>query len=65
MSCKLQEEHLETFIDFMENHKEFATGRLSIANSREKFRELWKDLAQKLNALGHGIRPIEKWQKVS
>lgn len=64
MAFRPKEEHLETIIQFMENHPDFATGRLSVANARKKFKELWQDLTNKLNSLGEGSRPVEKWQKV-
>lgn len=52
-------------VTFMENNKEFATGRLTVLNSRDKFRQLWRELSNELHALGYGLRSVEKWQKVS
>lgn len=61
---KIKEDHWMLILDFMENHREFATGRLIGINGREVNKKLWGDLASKLNSLGLGIRPVEKWQKV-
>lgn len=56
---KLQIEHLEVISAFMENHTDFAKGELSVSNAKSKFKELWSNLAQRLNS------SVEKWQKVS
>lgn len=62
---KLQLQHLEIIADFMSENIEFARGRLTVSNARQKFRELWMDLAKRLNAAGLGEKSVEKWQKVS
>lgn len=62
---KLKADHLLTMVEFMENNREFATGRLTVLNAREKFRALWQELTNLLNALGYGSRTVEKWQKVN
>lgn len=64
MSFRLKEDHLTVLLDFMENHPDLATGRLSVTNAKEKFRELWMELSNILNSLGYGTRTVEKWQKV-
>lgn len=61
---KLQLEHLEVTSVFMENHSDFAKSRLSVSSASHKFKELWLQLAQSLNALGLGEKSVEKWQKV-
>lgn len=62
---KIKEDHWLVMIDFMERTKNFACARFSTSNGREQFRKLWKDLTTKLNSLGYGERPAEKWQKVT
>lgn len=64
MSFKIKEDHWFVMTDFMEKNKDFAYGRFSTANGREQFKKLWTELTIKLNSLGYGERPIEKWQKV-
>lgn len=65
MAFRLKEQHLEIIVQYMEEHPDFATGRLCVANSKEKFKCMWQELTSKLNSLGYGIRPVEKWQKVN
>lgn len=65
MSFKLKEVHWETMISFMEEHNSLAVGRISAPNGRATMKELWRELSEKLNALKHGERSPEKWQKVS
>lgn len=64
MSFRLQVQHVEVLADFMESNPEFARGRLSVANAKEKFKELWSQLTNRLNSLGLGVKTVEKWQKV-
>lgn len=64
-SFKTREEHWLLMIDFMEKHPDFACGRLSTPSARNKFKELWRELTNKLNSLGYGERSWEKWNKVS
>lgn len=64
MSFKVQGTHWEILINYMENHKDFARGRISGPTGRETLRKLWQELALQLNAAGLGERPVEKWQKV-
>ncbi|CAH1101479.1 unnamed protein product [Psylliodes chrysocephalus] len=63
MAFKIKEEHMEVLIDFMETHNDFATGRLSTNNAKEKYKLLWTELTIRLNSLGLGERTKEKWQK--
>lgn len=48
----------------MEEHRDFAAGRLNCASGKDVHRKLWSELANKLNAAGYGEKTIEKWQKV-
>ena len=64
MAFKIKADHLEILISYMELHPQFATGRLSVAKAKDKFRKMWQELAANLNGLGFGERPVEKWQKV-
>ncbi|CAH1104567.1 unnamed protein product [Psylliodes chrysocephalus] len=63
MSFKIKEEHLEVLVDFMENHYDFATGRLSTNNAKDEYQQLWLNLTIRLNSLGLGERTRKKWQK--
>ncbi|CAH1107086.1 unnamed protein product [Psylliodes chrysocephalus] len=58
MSFRLRGEHLNLLIDF-------ATGHLSVLNGKEKFRELWEELANSLNSLGFGNRTLHNWQRIA
>ncbi|KAJ8912720.1 hypothetical protein NQ315_012274, partial [Exocentrus adspersus] len=60
---KVKGEHWEVLIEYMENHKDFACGRVTAINARETYKKRWTELCTKLNSLGHGVRPVEKWQK--
>lgn len=64
-SFKIREDHLIAYADFFEEHRDFATGRLSCSNAREQFKKLWGELASVLNGLGFGTKSIDKWQRVS
>lgn len=61
---KIKEEHWLTIIEFMEEHRDFANGKFSSVNGRDQFKKLWAELTSKLNGLGYGEKPAEKWQKV-
>lgn len=61
---KIREEHWQVLIQFMEENKDFACGKFSTASGREYFKKLWAQLTMKLNSLGYGEKPTEKWQKV-
>ncbi|XP_072399675.1 uncharacterized protein [Diabrotica undecimpunctata] len=63
MSFKLTEGHWNVLLEFMEQHKEFAKGQFSGPTGRIIQRKLWEELAQLLNSLGEGSKPVEKWQK--
>ncbi|KAJ8932903.1 hypothetical protein NQ314_014347 [Rhamnusium bicolor] len=63
MAFKMNENHWNVLIDFMESHKEFARGQFVGPNGKTTQRKFWEELSGKLNSLGHGIRPVEKWQK--
>ncbi|CAG9836292.1 unnamed protein product [Diabrotica balteata] len=64
MSFKLTESHWNVLLEFMEQHKEFAKGQFSGPTGRIIQRKLWEELAQLLNSLGEGSKPVEKWQKI-
>lgn len=49
----------------MEEHQDFATGRVNSVNGKEEYKKMWNELSTKLNALGLGEKTVEKWQKVS
>lgn len=48
----------------MEDHPDFAAGRLNCASGRDKHKKLWLELATLLNAAGFGEKTVDKWQKV-
>ncbi|XP_068993177.1 uncharacterized protein [Neodiprion pinetum] len=50
-------------IEYMNNHREFAAGRLIGAQGKAKGDELWKALTRELNSLGFEKTQIQ-WQKV-
>ncbi|CAG9840671.1 unnamed protein product [Diabrotica balteata] len=63
MSFKLTEGHWNVLLEFMEQLKEFVKGQFSGPTGRIIQRKLWEELAQLLNSLGEGSKPVEKWQK--
>ncbi|VEN44926.1 unnamed protein product [Callosobruchus maculatus] len=65
MSFKLRDEHWETMLTFFEAHPDLSHGRLKGLNARERAKQLWAELSQKLNSLGFGERSVDKWQKVA
>ncbi|VEN64137.1 unnamed protein product [Callosobruchus maculatus] len=65
MSFKLRDEHWETMLTFFEAHPDLSHGRLKGLNARERAKQLWAELTQKLNSLGFGERKVDKWQKVA
>ncbi|XP_050504400.1 uncharacterized protein LOC126883196 [Diabrotica virgifera virgifera] len=63
MYLKLTEGHWNVLLDFMEHHREFAKGRFSGPTGKTIQRKLWEELAELLNAIGAGSKPVGKWQK--
>ncbi|KAJ8934046.1 hypothetical protein NQ314_013621 [Rhamnusium bicolor] len=55
MAFKMNENHWNVLIDFMESHKEFARGQFVGPSGKTTQRKLWEELSGKLNSLGHGI----------
>lgn len=64
MAFKVNDQHWEVVCAFMEQHTDFAKGRLNTSAARDKHKQLWEDLTLKLNSLGFGERKVDKWQKV-
>ncbi|VEN45295.1 unnamed protein product [Callosobruchus maculatus] len=52
-------------LTFFEAHPDLSHGRLKGLNARERAKQLWAELSQKLNSLGFGERSVDKWQKVA
>lgn len=66
MSFKTNDKHWENIVNYMENHTDFAKGRLkSSPEARKKSAKLWKTFSEQLNSFGYRQRSTVKWQKVS
>ncbi|KAK9745233.1 Myb/SANT-like DNA-binding domain [Popillia japonica] len=63
MAFKVKDIHWEIMLNYMEKHKEFATGKFTSINGRDNYKKLWIDLVKELTATGYGERSVEKWQK--
>lgn len=48
----------------MSANPDLARGRLNTAQGRKDYNRMWTELTTKLNSVGFGQKPIEKWQKV-
>lgn len=63
-SFKVREVHWQIVTDYMENHPDFAKGRLNHSEARLQYRKMWEELTEQLNSAGYGQKSVEKWQKV-
>lgn len=60
----MKEAHWHVILNFMTKHQELAKGRLNTSQARKDYNKLWAELTNKLNSLGLGQKPVDKWQKV-
>lgn len=65
MAFKPTEAHWDLLLNYMGAHKEFARGQFSGPSGKSNQKKMWNDLTSQLNALGGGMKPVEKWQKVN
>ncbi|XP_030748913.1 uncharacterized protein LOC115889711 isoform X2 [Sitophilus oryzae] len=48
-------------VDFFLDHPEMVTRTFSGLDARQKYNELWKELATSLNSMGYGAKTPDKW----
>lgn len=64
-SFKIREVHWEVIFDYMSRNPDFCRGRINNSpENRKAYNNMWRELTEKLNSLGFGQKPCEKWQKV-
>lgn len=64
MAFKIRDGHWHILLEAMEQNTSLATGKFIGAKGKETYKKLWDETATKLNALGFGSKPTERWQKV-
>lgn len=64
-NIRVSDRQKETMLDFMNNHSEFAAGRFTGPQGKEKKMQMWAKLTTLLNSDGTGAsKPVDKWIKV-
>jgi hypothetical protein len=57
--------HHEVMVTFMVEHPELAQLKMNSVAGRDKSRQLWEELAQKLNSIGTCVKTVQQWNDVS
>ncbi|CAG9840682.1 unnamed protein product [Diabrotica balteata] len=60
---RVNADHWAILLDFAEKNPSIITKRFPGCNDKEKVTELWKQLSNKLNALGYGEKTTAEWKK--
>ncbi|XP_072382191.1 uncharacterized protein [Diabrotica undecimpunctata] len=60
---RVNADHWAILLDFAEKNPSIITNRFPGCNGKEKVTELWKQLSNKLNALGYGEKTTAEWKK--
>uniref|UniRef100_A0A6P7GXW9 Regulatory protein zeste n=1 Tax=Diabrotica virgifera virgifera TaxID=50390 RepID=A0A6P7GXW9_DIAVI len=60
---RVNADHWAIILDFAEKNPSIITNRFPGCNGKEKLTELWKQLSNKLNALGYGEKTTAEWKK--
>ncbi|KAJ8710259.1 hypothetical protein PYW07_009625 [Mythimna separata] len=57
-------EQSDTLLNFLDEHRDLARGRLRGGDGSAHSKRLWKELCNMLNSMGGSTKSIQQWQKV-
>lgn len=57
-------EQIETLLNFLDDHRELARGRLRSVEGKVQAKRLWDELCRTLNSMGGCTKTNQQWQKV-
>lgn len=57
-------EQIETLLNFLDEHRDLARGRLRSVEGNVQAKRLWEELCNILNSMGGCTKTIQQWQKV-
>jgi hypothetical protein len=61
---RVTSQHHEEMVSFMERNPEFAQLKFNSSAGREKSKQLWQDLVNRLNSIDTCQKPIKGWMDV-
>ncbi|XP_045541591.1 uncharacterized protein LOC123723087 [Papilio machaon] len=57
-------EQIDVLLNFLDEHRDLARGRLRGADGNVQTKRLWQELCNSLNSMGGCTKTIQQWQKV-
>ncbi|XP_047038592.1 uncharacterized protein LOC124643621 isoform X1 [Helicoverpa zea] len=57
-------EQIETLLNFLDEHRDLARGRLRGSDGSAHAKRLWEELCNNLNSMGGCTKTVQQWQKV-
>ncbi|XP_045541907.1 uncharacterized protein LOC123723373 [Papilio machaon] len=56
-------EQIDVLLNFLDEHRDLARGRLRGADGNVQAKSLWEELCNSLNSMGGCTKTIQQWQK--
>ncbi|CAG4935778.1 unnamed protein product [Parnassius apollo] len=57
-------EQIDTLLNFLDEHRDLARGRLRSLEGKVQAKRLWDELCNALNSMGGCTKTVQQWQKV-